>query len=152
MGAPLQQTEELVTRWMNAVPEDQAYSMTYVESRGAAYRGRKDRLAIFVVEATAAPAHVFLQTSKPTAGFQSYGENECVLGCFGSSHGCKIMIGISNETIRETRLAASRAGVFFTTSGGGVPAEGRHPIAQGTLLWGGVAFGSRFQLTQANFS
>eukprot|EP00668_Euglena_longa_P048489 GGOE01065557.1.p1 GENE.GGOE01065557.1~~GGOE01065557.1.p1 ORF type:complete len:1121 (+),score=347.12 GGOE01065557.1:70-3363(+) len=54
---PLQQTEELVTKWMNAVPDNMAYSLTYVESNGAAYRGRKDRLAIFVVESNPFQGH-----------------------------------------------------------------------------------------------
>jgi len=52
---PFNYTEELVTEWLNKVPADRAYSMTYVESTGAAFPGRKSRLAIYVAESSPFP-------------------------------------------------------------------------------------------------
>ena len=51
---PQHHTEHLISQWMGAVTEKYAYSLTYLESRGPAFReqGRADKLAIYGLEKT----------------------------------------------------------------------------------------------------
>lgn len=47
---PFHHSEHLIGQWLENVTEGYAFSVTFLVSRGAAFKGKKDQLAIYVVE------------------------------------------------------------------------------------------------------
>jgi len=54
---PFHQTEQLITDWVNAVSDANAYSLHYVVSTAPAFKGKKDKLAIYICETSPFQQH-----------------------------------------------------------------------------------------------